>query len=63
MILPTRFREEPVYVLLMDLPWAMKFGHPCGDMTGLWWTARLPTTLLVVAMLGVRGGVLWWAIT
>jgi hypothetical protein len=51
-----------VYILVMDLPWALKFNHPCGDLTGLWWTARLPTALLVVAMLGVRGGILWRAI-
>ncbi len=51
-----------VYVLVMDLPWALKFGHPCGDMTGLWWTAKLPATILAAALLGIRGGLLLRAI-
>jgi hypothetical protein len=51
-----------VYVVVMDLPWAFKFGHPCGDMSGLWWTAKVPTVLLAAGMLGVRAGLLWLAI-
>jgi hypothetical protein len=43
------------YVLLMDLPHTLRTGMPCGDLSGLWRIARVPTAVLAVAMFAVRG--------
>jgi hypothetical protein len=48
-------------VLVLDLPLAWLRGHPCGDVSGLWALARFPTALLVLASLGIRILLLWYA--
>lgn len=49
------------YVLLMDLPMAIRRGHPWGDVSGMWWLARGPTLIFAVAMLGIRLFLVWAA--
>ncbi len=47
------------YVLLMDLPFTLRYRVPCGDLTGLWWVSRAPTAVLAVVLFAVRGLLLW----
>lgn len=49
-----------IYVLLMDLPWALLLGHPCGDTSGLWMIAKVPTVLLTTLILLVDIFLVWW---
>jgi hypothetical protein len=49
-----------IAVLLLDLPLAWRFGHPAGDVSGLWALAKLPTVLVVVGMLAIRLALLWY---
>ncbi|HEX6986990.1 MAG TPA: hypothetical protein VF170_16550 [Planctomycetaceae bacterium] len=51
-----------IYVLVMDLPMALRRGYPWGDVSGLWFIARGPTALLVTALLLVRGLLLWYVL-
>jgi len=50
-----------VNVLLMDLPWALLRGHPCGDTSGMWMIAKLPTTLLAILMVVLDIFMIWLA--
>jgi len=38
----------------MDLPMALRRGYPWGDVSGMWFIAKLPTALLAVGLLMVR---------
>ena len=49
-----------IYVLLMDLPWALLLGHPCGDTSGLWMIAKVPAALLTILILLVDIFLVWW---
>jgi hypothetical protein len=51
-----------IYLFVMDLPMALRRGYPWGDVSGLWFIARGPTVLLVVAMLAIRAWLVWHAI-
>jgi hypothetical protein len=48
-------------ILVLDLPLAWVRGHPCGDVSGLWRLAKLPTALFVLALLAIRVVLLWYA--
>ena len=48
-----------INVLLMDLPWAILRGHPCGDTSGLWMIAKLPAALLTILILLVAIFLVW----
>jgi hypothetical protein len=50
-----------VYLVFMDVPMAIRRGYPWGDISGLWWLAKAPTTGLILGMLLVRGGLMWAA--
>jgi hypothetical protein len=50
-----------INVLLMDLPWAMLRGHPCGDTSGMWMIAKVPTALLAVFMIVLDIFLMWLA--
>jgi hypothetical protein len=43
-----------INVLLMDLPWAIRFRSAVGDTSGLWQIARWPSIVLSIAMLSGR---------
>jgi hypothetical protein len=43
-----------IFVFLMDLPMALRRGYPWGDVSGMWYIARLPTALLAIGLLVVR---------
>jgi hypothetical protein len=47
------------YVLLMDLPFTLRHRVPCGDLSGLWWVARVPAAVLAVVLFAVRALLLW----
>jgi hypothetical protein len=47
------------YVLFMDLPQAIRHGYPAGDLSGMWWLAKLPTLVFAAAMMGIRVALLW----
>jgi len=49
-----------IAVLVLDLPLAWRIGHPAGDVSGLWTLAKLPTVLVVLAMLAIRIGLVWY---
>ena len=49
-----------INVFLMDLPWALLHRHAFGDTSGLWTIAKIPAVLLTLAMLLIRGGLLWY---
>jgi hypothetical protein len=51
-----------VYIVLMDVPMAIRRGYPWGDLSGLWWLAKAPTLILAVGMLLIRVGLLLAAI-
>jgi hypothetical protein len=36
-----------VYLAAMNVPMAIRRGHPWGDVSGLWWLAKTPTAVLV----------------
>jgi hypothetical protein len=54
--------------LLMFLPWlvidgiSVCRGRIAGDLSGLWFLARVPTLLLLVLVLATRGAILWYAL-
>lgn len=51
-----------VYIVLMDVPMAIRRGYPWGDISGMWWLAKGPTLLLATAMLLVRVGLVGLAV-
>lgn len=57
------------FTLFLFLPWlvidtiAVLRGRVTGDMSGLWALAPLPTAVLILASLAVRGAIIWYAIT
>jgi hypothetical protein len=51
-----------ILVFLVDLPIALYRGHACLDVSGLWSIARIPTVLLAVGLLLVRGLLVWYVI-
>ena len=51
-----------VYVVVMDVPMAIRRGYPWGDVSGLWWLAKAPTVVLILGMLMIRGALVWAAI-
>jgi hypothetical protein len=50
-----------VYVVVMDVPMAIRRGYPWGDVSGLWWLAKAPTAVLPLGMLMIRGALVWAA--
>jgi hypothetical protein len=56
-------------LLLLLLPWlvvdavSIYRGRIAGDLSGLWYLARLPTALFVVGLLATRGAILWYSNT
>ncbi len=56
------------FSLFLLLPWlvidtiAILRGRVAGDLSGLWGLARIPTVVLIVASLGLRGAIIWYAI-
>jgi len=50
-----------IAVLVLDIALAWLRGHPCGDVSGLWALAKLPTAMFVLALLVVRVLMLWYA--
>jgi len=43
-----------IFVFLMDLPVALRRGYPWGDVSGMWFIAKVPTAILAVGLLAVR---------
>ena len=52
-----------IYIVLMDLPMALRRGYPWGDVSGMWFIAKLPTVVFVVALSAVHGLLVWYAVT
>ena len=50
-----------INVLLMDVPWAMLRGQPCGDTSGMWMIAKFPTVLLAILMVVLDIFLIWLA--
>jgi hypothetical protein len=50
-----------VNVLVMDLPWALLRGHPCGDTSGMWMIAKVPAVLLAIVLVVVDAFLVWLA--
>ncbi len=50
-----------INVLLMDLPWAMLRGQPCGDTSGMWMIAKMPTALVAILMVVLDIFLVWLA--
>jgi hypothetical protein len=48
-----------IYIFLMDLPMALRRGYPWGDVSGMWFIAKIPTVVFVLA---VDGFLLWYVI-
>lgn len=51
-----------VYIFVMYLPMALRRGYPWGDVSGMWFIAKIPTVLFVLGVLVVDGLLLWYAI-
>jgi hypothetical protein len=51
-----------IYIFVMDLPMALRRGYPWGDVSGMWFIAKIPTVLFVFGVLVVDGLLLWYAI-
>jgi hypothetical protein len=51
-----------IYIFVMDLPMALRRGYPWGDVSGMWFIAKVPTVVFVVGLLAVDGLLLWYAI-
>jgi hypothetical protein len=55
--------------LMLLLPWlvvdavSIYRGRIAGDLSGLWYLARLPTVLFIVGLLATRGAILWYSNT
>jgi hypothetical protein len=52
-----------IYIFVMDLPMALRRGYPWGDVSGMWFIARIPTVVFVLGLLAVDGLLLWYVIT
>jgi len=50
-----------IYIFVMDLPMALRRGYPWGDVSGMWFIAKVPTVVFVFVMLTVDGLLLWYA--
>jgi hypothetical protein len=50
-----------VNVILMDVPWAMRYRYAFGDTSGLWQIARLPAVLFSLAMIIGRIALVVWS--
>ena len=51
-----------IYIFVMDLPMAMRRGYPWGDVSGMWFIAKIPTVLFVFGVMAVDGLLLCYAI-
>jgi hypothetical protein len=51
-----------IYIFVMDLPMALRRGYPWGDVSGMWFIAKIPVVVFVFGMLAVDGLLLWYAI-
>ena len=51
-----------IYIFVMDLPMALRRGYPAGDVSGMWFIAKIPTVVFVVGLLAIDGLLLWYAI-
>jgi len=51
-----------IYIFVMDLPMALRRGYPWGDVSGMWFIAKIPTVVFVSGVLTVDGLLLWYAI-
>ena len=49
-----------INVVLMDIPWAMIYGHVFGDTSGLWGISRLPALVVTAFMLAIRLVLVWY---
>jgi hypothetical protein len=54
--------------LLLFVPWLVmepimvrRTGHAWGDLSGMWFLAKMPTLLLVPALLAIRILLIWYA--
>jgi hypothetical protein len=47
------------YAFFMDIPQAIRRGHPWGDVSGMWWLAQWATLILFPGIILVRVGLLW----
>jgi hypothetical protein len=43
-----------IAVLILDLALAWMRGHPCGDVSGLWALAKVPTVPFMLALIAIR---------
>jgi hypothetical protein len=50
-------------VLMLDVVLAMLRGHACGDISGMWAMAKVPTALIFMALAAVRVWMLWYLLT
>jgi hypothetical protein len=53
---------------ILLLPWlifeplvAWRTGHACGDFSGMWFLAKLPTVIFVAGLVAIRVGLAWYA--
>jgi hypothetical protein len=51
-----------IYIFVMDLPMALRRGYPWGDVSGMWFIAKIPTVVFVFGTLAVDGLLLWYVI-
>jgi len=51
-----------IFVFVMDLPLALRRGYPWGDISGMWFIAKVPTAILAVGLLAVRLLLVWYVI-
>jgi hypothetical protein len=51
-----------ICIFVMNLPMALRRGYPWGDVSGMWFIAKVPTVLFLFGVLVVDGVLLWYAI-
>jgi hypothetical protein len=51
-----------IYIFVMDLPMALRRGYPWGDVSGMWFIAKIPTVVFVFGTLAVDALLLWYVI-
>jgi hypothetical protein len=51
-----------IYIFVMDIPQALRRGYPAGDISGMWFIAKVPTAMFVIGMLALDGLLLWYAV-
>jgi hypothetical protein len=49
------------YVLIMDLPFTLRFRTPAGDLSGLWWISKPAAVATATTLFVVRALLLWAA--